>query len=134
MVVLAALEFPYEVGCRARIGHDGTAKFTDASFKCIACIKECDLIAMLFDKCMDFVRFQVDTATDNTGFINNEFLGNTECNDFFAHTNSESREVFANAVRPFPIDVVKAWIFTSDATVTLYRFEFSADGSVNAIL
>ena len=48
MVVFATLEFSYEVRGGMRIRHDGVAKFSDARFKSISAIKECNVAAVLF--------------------------------------------------------------------------------------
>jgi len=74
------------------------------------------------------------SAAHYARLVNNYFFGNTKGDNFISHPYSEARKVVAYAVRPFPVDVVKAGIFASCSSVALDRFKFSTNGSVDSIL
>ena len=73
------------------------------------------------------------TATHDAVFVHDDFIRNTERNDFFSYTHTESWKVVANTVRPLEVGIFKRSVFTGGTHIELHIFDVTANSSVDAI-
>ena len=122
-----------EVGRRAHHWNYGVFEFADPGFECIAPVEEDHFFAPFGHQLIYFFRLEMRSATDDSVFVNLNFLGYAKRDNFIANPNGEAGEFVALALGPFEVDVLERRKFACNSKIFLDRFERTANRSVDAV-
>ena len=81
MVILATFKFTHEVMSGLHIRNDGVLETTNLCFPGVAAVEEDNFIAALFNECVEFVRLELGSATDDALVVDFNLVWNTEGHD-----------------------------------------------------
>ena len=98
VVVLSTFELGDEVSSRRDVGNHRILELADPRLKCIAPVKEHDIIAALCDERIDLVGREFGSSSNDSGFINDNLIGNAETNDLGASLYAQPRKIQAQPV------------------------------------
>jgi len=113
--------------------HNRVSKLSDFCFECIASVEKHHVIA-LRDECVHFLWFQVNATTYDSVFVNNNFVGNTEGDNFVANFYLQVGEVIFTSIRPFEFHGFKRWVTFRHPDVFLHLVNGSANSAINPVL
>ena len=87
MVVFATLKLRHKLRSGSHVWYYCVLEATNARFKLIASIKEHNIVATLRDKFIDLDRGEMLTSTNDTIFVDLNFVGYAESNNFVSYSD-----------------------------------------------
>ena len=105
VVVRPALEHFDKLGSCFNRRNDCILEFADRCLIFIATVKEDHFISTRCDKLIHFGWRQVNTAANDSSFINDNFFRNTKSHDFIANSYLQTWKLIAASFRPFVLHV-----------------------------
>ena len=122
-----------EVGRRTHHWNYGVFKLADPGFKRIAPVEEHHFFAAFGYQLIHFFWLEMRSATDDSVFVNLNFLGYAKRDNFIANPNGEAGEFVTLALGPFEVDVLERRKFACNSKIFLDRFERAANCAVDAV-
>ena len=119
---------------RFDVGHNGVLEATNFGLKGIATVEKDHIATSGLYEIIDLSGGEVWPTIDYTRLINVEILRRAEGNQLVAHADRETWKIIAGAFGPFEVGVLEARPLSRGADVLLHRAEWSANGSVDAVL
>ncbi|SKX80719.1 Uncharacterised protein [Mycobacteroides abscessus subsp. abscessus] len=96
MIECATVEERNEVTRRLHVRYDRTGETSDLRLDLISSVEENDVVAALGNQPVDAIGVESFAAPDDAILVDIEFIGRTECDDFWPNPNDQLREVVAD--------------------------------------
>ena len=122
-----------EVGRRAHHWNYGVFKLADPGFKRIAPVEEHHFFAAFGYQLVYFFWLEMRSATDDSVFVNLNFLGYAKRDNFIANPNCEAGEFIALALGPFEVDVLERRKLARHSKIRLDRCQRTANRAIDAV-
>ena len=122
-----------EVGGRAHHWHDGVFEFADPGFKRVAPVEEHHFFAAFGYQLVYLFWLEMRSATDDSIFVNLNFLGYAKRDNFIANPNGEAGEFVAFSLGPFEVDVFERRKLARHSKIRLDRCQRTANRAIDAV-